>query len=261
MDISISLPFIGKLVEKVEKKLFLRYYQNSHSQYIKHHYTKQWNKVDKYGFAFKLHLENINKNNTNDYSYLMIKNDTNKVIRNININIMAESIFEVFIQNIFIDELSVDGKPQTIILNQIPFQELEFYEDGVIRNYNKIFVKLLGCNNVHYTDIVYTTHPTFTTFLNDSWKEKWGVKWNLQQIEDGKQNLREYIYSKIVGANISDMMIYEINYKHPRLFLKSIIYKCLANNLIINIVFWLLIWQNKIVENKSGYLHIKQTIE
>ncbi|MDO8609130.1 MAG: hypothetical protein Q7R95_01150 [bacterium] len=253
MEFNITIPFIGLLIEKIEKMLFLKYFHNSHARYIKQLYERNWIPYDTYKISYKFYLENIKKNNLNDFSYFMIKNDSFTKIENIKLTVTSESIFCRYTQNIFIDELIVSYKPLVIYLNQIPFQELDFYEGHIIKKYDVLSVELISIGTESINKNIYNEHPAYNTFLNDKWKTKWGLNWNLQNIENGKINLIHYIYSKIAGKNISDIMIFKIDY-HPRRFIKFLLYKMLTNKVSITILFWIFIWIGKIIEDENGTL-------
>lgn len=251
-----TIPFLNVLIEKIEKRLFLKHFQNSHNKYLEHVYQTNWIPCENYNFSYKFHLENIHKNNLNDISYFMIKNNSSINIKNIKINIHAESIFCKYIQNISIDELMVNDKPLRIYLHQIPFQELEYYKEHILKKYDVFSMDLISIENKKIDQTIYKVYPTYTTFLNDKWVTKWNSNWNLQNIERGKNHLSDYIYSKIAGTNISDIMIFQIDY-HPRRFIKFLLYKMLTNKISITILFWIFIWTGKITEDENGILIYK----
>jgi len=238
--------------------MFLTTYQNSHNNYLTWQYKINWKDLKNYGFSYAIHFENIKKNNLNDTSYLMIKNISKAKLENIKINVEVENDFEKYIQNIFISNIVKKTKPIKVILNQMPFQELEFYNGNILRKYKAISIKLIELNNKVINEEFYKGYPTYTTFLNDKWDYKWGFNWNLKQIEDGKTNLKHYIYGKLVNGNIMDIDIYHVNYKNPIKFFKSIIYQVLTSKFILNSIFWILIWNNIIIEDKNNDLTIKR---
>lgn len=257
MEISTPIPFIDKIKEKIEKKMFLKYYQHSHSKYQEYLYNNDWINIDEFGFSFKLHLENIKRNYLNDNSFLMIENITNNKLEKIEILVTAESVFEKYCQYIYVDNLLVDTKPNTYILNQIPFQELEFYDDNIIKKYDTLTIELISINGTQINKEIHIRKPMYITFLNDTWERKWEINWNLRYIDKGKQKLKHYIYNRIVNNNLEDLEIYRMNFIHPRKFIKSLTYNFLAMKYILNTLFWILIWSNKIIEDEDGYYKVK----
>ncbi|WP_418185888.1 hypothetical protein ACNSOS_02990 [Aliarcobacter vitoriensis] len=258
-EISIPIPFIGKIIEFIDKKLFLKYYQYSHSKYIEHLYTSNWHNIDKFGFSYKICLENIYKNDVNDNSFLMIKNNSTNKLENLIIKIVAKSIFGNYIQHIYIDSLSPEEKPNIFILNQIPFQELEFYKDSIIPKYNLIYIEVVSINHNSVNQEFEKLYPMFSSLINDRWDIKWDINWNLKYIEEGKEDLREYIYYKILNGEI--LSSYNLRKES---FIKTIKYKInkfLTSKYIISSLFWILVWTNKIVINKNGYYQLKKLIK
>ncbi|WP_418186512.1 hypothetical protein [Aliarcobacter lanthieri] len=258
-DISIPILFLGKIIEYFDKKFFLKYYQYSHSKYVEHLYNSNWYNIDKFGFSYKICLENIYKNDINDNSFLMIKNNSIEKIENLTIKIVAESIFGNYIQNIYIDSLLPKEKPNIFILNQIPFQELEFYKDSIFQKYNAISIHLISINYNSVNDEFKKLHPMFSSLINDRWDRKWDINWNLRYIEEGKEDLRKYIYCRVLNGDI----LFSFNIKKQSI-IKTIKYKInkfLTSKYIISSLFWILVWTNKIVINKDGYYQLKKMIE
>jgi len=253
IDMTMPMPYIQTIMQKIDQKLFLKFYNKSHMSYMTHFYHETWQDLVEYGISFKISLENIKRNSPNDKSFLMIKNNSGERILKIKIFISAESILGNYCENIFIDELNIDDV-LLIALNQIPLQELLLYDGNIIRNYDRICVYVLSIDDFPINKKIYNINPTYHTLLNDKWEKKWDMNWNLQYLEQGKQQLTDYIYSKIAGPNIEDMSIYEMHYTNLRKFLKSILYKILTSRLLINILFWVCIWRDKIVENEEGLL-------
>lgn len=253
-DISIPIPFLGKIIEYFDKSFFLKYYQYSHSKYIECLYNSNWHIIDKFGFSYKICLESIYKNDVNDNSFFMIKNNSTEKIENLTIKIVAESIYGDYIQNIYIDNLLANEKPNIFILNQIPFQELEFYKESIIPTYNSIYIQVIGINYKIVNEKSIKMRPTFYSLLNDRWDKKWDINWNLRYIEEGKENLREYIYFRVLNGDILFLLK---RTKNPIKIIRYKINMFLTSKYIISSLFWILLWSGRIDIDKSGYYRIK----
>lgn len=259
LDVSLSVPITNNIKIKIEQWLFLKYYQHSHSNYLEHHHNNGWRDYKNYGFSIKIHLENYKRNSINDVSTLSILNDKSKTISNIKFLLEAHGVFEIFEQEVNFSK--IDSKIKTIILNQIPFQSIDFYNEKIFLTYKKITITLLSIDDIKINEVILELQPTYSSLSSDCWDEKWGYNWNLRYIDDGKTKLRHFIYKRICGSSIRDLDIYIMHYLNPRKFIKSLIYKIMMFSPILNSLFWILLWKGNIRQNKDGYLAIYRTCD
>ena len=195
---NIKFPFfiIKPLIDRIEKWIFLDAYIYSHNEYLKRtSLGSRWKKLDE-NLEYDIKFENIFSNEKIPLHTIALKNRTSKVLRNIKVQIIAESDFLKYSDTIEIPFL--DNKIHISHLCRIPLQEIYIENGKIFLPYDRILVSITYQleENIYKRENYFFL--TYTEYLNSEWEEKWGKIWNLDLIRRNQQRLREKLWYYLI---------------------------------------------------------------
>lgn len=194
----IHIPMIGTvfkpLLEKIQKKLFLKTLLWSQSRYNDwKSMGKSWTKIENI-VDYDFRIENLH--------YSQATSPSNKIIFKKNKSCAADYFcFLIEAQSgkiKFQEHLEIKNADDSIYyfsLPNIPLMWINFHEDGCItQTLDDLRVTVLEAkynNQVVAKNIKGPIHhPTGFDLLNDKWVEKWGKWWNLRAIDECKREIK-----------------------------------------------------------------------
>ncbi len=234
--INIIKSALIRFFKLLSKRLFIETYRLSESFYQDSKLTESWRDLGPVQFYF--HIDSLRYPVSKRGSFLVVKTKEDKAFYNVKILVTTETEEQIV-------QISKVGKdPKTKYLHEISELDLEFLKNGrVDTNCKSIKIKLLELylseseesKRVIYSKLEQIYYFNFNDYLNSTFKEEWGVLWNIDLIEEAKTELRNRYLSYLITYDICK------DIKKHNLTQLIEYYRCwiMSRNRIVNTRFWI----------------------
>jgi hypothetical protein len=222
--------------KSLSKRLFIETYRLSDSFYRDSKLTENWHDLGPVQFYF--HIDSLRYPVSKRGSFLVVKTKDDKTFYNVKILVITETEEQIV-------QISKVGKdPKTKYLHEISELDLEFLKNGLVdTNCKSIKIKLLELyiseseesKRVVYSKVEQISYFNFNDYLDSTFKEEWGVLWNIDLIEEAKTELRNRYLSYLITYDICT----NVKKRNLTQFIEYCRCWIMSRNQIVNTRFWI----------------------
>ena len=158
------------------------------------------------------------------------------------LTVLVEARAKVVYQEI-LEVQGVSEKPIIKALPSIPTEAVYTTEDGLYTPYQEIRVALLDESGGNGKTAILdgasrSFSPTYTADLNSKWKRRWGRLWNLDMIENGKLEIRNWMMDRCCASYFLRRVRRKSLSDHAIVCFGNF----LMGNVAKNVGFWIAYW-------------------
>lgn len=265
---------LGKLVEKIDRKLFEEPYSESDAVHEAEHALGNWWLPLYENIELSLKMETPYSNKVPLYSEIAIRNVGEKPIDRIEVAVEVRD-YRGFVREQPLMFTDLGTEPKCRNLTDIPLVECWALEDGsVLTSYDNLYVKVILIKQEGIEkkinkkrEIYLTTHSQYVDdIFNKNWTRRWGRNYHTGLINLAKQRFGARIYGSLNRRQWITLSEYKRLKLHQRLYIQihSLITDAISflitRDKILSLVFWfvLIIGQYRI--DDDGNLQPKRSL-
>lgn len=241
---------LKKVKQGIEKKLLAEYLILSHQNFL--HSTgflTYWSKLnDKLEVSWG--LETPFSNDKQPCSKVALRNIGNRQLEEVDMTVTVKDYYGYIYQQ-YIQIRDLGEKPHIYNLNNIPLTDFVVTEFGeIVPSHKEVFltkIYYIKCGGVKQElNQVIEYRLVTSRYLFSEWDKKWDINWNIEFINEAKKKLHGEIYYLLLTPK-QDWSIPKLN---------KLIYAFLTIPIVLNTVFWFLLFTRfcKISEDGNLYL-------
>lgn len=241
MELNLPPGLFGIIKGWLEKLIFLKAYIISHNAYIsrtsKLHFKELTHEIE---YDVKLASRYIS-NSESPMSKLYIKTGKNNAYNRFSGYVKAFS-GSVCYQNKIDLELICDEQVVITYLPSIPLKEITIADNEIYTTYSEITLSGIFYGDCGVTNKVSDTFgfPTYTEFLNSTWRRRWDYIWNLDFIEFEFDEMRHALIYTLAGpfAFIAYSNTYVGFFGVIKKQWNKLVLNVIANKKILKVYWW-----------------------
>lgn len=244
MDVSASPGMLFKFKEWIEKKLFKRHYERSHSLYLEDHSLGNYWEDIAPGVQVSLKTESVYSNLEPPLSTIAIRCKPDTKIDYLKIRVTTRSYCKE--THDVIEAWDVGELPQVHKLLNFPVSDVWFDEraDGFLTSYSEIqytIVELVSNGEKVKSNFkLLQSTPTHYEVLNPEFVYKWGNYYSVELYKEAKIQLSYYIQIKMFGS-VSNAYFLSLENRRNWNLVRSIrlaILNVILKEKVLNALFW-----------------------
>jgi len=262
---------LGRLVEKIDKKLFEEHFNESDAVYEAKRALGNWWLPLYENLKFSLKMETPFSNKVSE---IAIRNFGEQLIDSIEIAVEVRDCYGILReQHLMFTDLGTEPKGSN--LSTIPLVECWALDDGsVLNSYNEFYLQVISIEQEgikrsirNRREIPLTAHSQYINDISKkNWSRKWGRNYHIGLINHAKQMFGGRIYGSLNRSQWIPLSEYKKLKLHQRLYnqihslITATISFLITRDKILNFVFWSVLIVKQCRIDYEGNLQPKRSL-